>query len=92
MIISCGKRQLVSYTHGWKIEIKKVNQKTQKTYWVEDRPAYPASLAHALEIVCEREMIDAAGDGPVSLDVLSSMLKQASTRVRKYMELARSAA
>jgi hypothetical protein len=89
MIIDCGKRRLVSDRWGWKIEIRHINQKTGATEWREDRPAYPSSLAQALEALCERILTD----GPdLTITQLPDALKTAAREVRHYMELARAAA
>ena len=56
MIINCGKRRLRSYTYGWMIEIQTIPEKGEKKgqiVWVEDSPAYPASLSAGLEMVLE---------------------------------------
>lgn len=62
MIINIGNRRLVSHRYGWKIEIKKVrgddSANPGEEYWDEDRPAWPASLTQALEMVYERLLFD----------------------------------
>lgn len=58
MIINCGKRRLKSYRYGWQIEIQATDKKTGVTEWREDRPAYPANLEQACEILCERTLAD----------------------------------
>jgi len=88
MNIACGKRRLVSYRYGWKIEIEKTSGKGKK-HWTEDSPAYPANLAQALEMVAERELTD----GPdTDINGLVDALKQASHAVRVYAKQAREAA
>jgi len=88
MIINCGKRRIVSYPYGWRIDIVKVTKKGEQV-WREDSPAYPSSLAQACEMVLEREL----KEGPdVSINQLPEALKNAAGSVRKYMALARSAA
>ena len=89
MIIDCGRRRLVSERYGWKIEIQHLNKKTGVLDWREDRPAYPSSLAQALEMLCERVLTD----GPdLTITELPEALKTAAREVRRYMELARAAA
>lgn len=92
MVILCGNRRLVSYAHGWRIEIRKVVQsgahKGQER-WIEDVNAYPASLSAACESLLERVL----ADGPdLTIDQLPEALKTAAATVRRYMESARSAA
>ena len=89
MIINCGKRRIVSYTYGWKIEIEKTKEKSGERYWSEDRPAWPASLAQALEMVCERELKDSPD---ITIHQLPDALRTAYSAVHKYMEQARRAA
>lgn len=93
MIISCGKRRIVSYTYGWKIEIERVKgndaTKPGEKYWAEDSPAYPANLAQACEMVFERELKDMPD---VDITHLPEALKTAAATVRKYMQCARQAA
>lgn len=89
MIINCGNRRIVSYKYGWKIEIQKRHKETRKLYWDEDRPAYPATLAQALEMVFERMVKE---EGEIAPSELLRTLRDASGQVRHYMELARQAA
>jgi len=93
MIINCGKRRLVSGRFGWKIEAQRVRGKESKSpgevYWAEDRPAYPASLAQACEMLCERIAKESDCDTP---DGLVEAMRNAATEVRRYMEMARNAA
>lgn len=89
MIINAGNRRLVSSRFGWRIEVKAVNQKTGAERWVEDRPAYPSSLAQACEMLCERVLTD----GPdLTIDQLPGALRNAEKEVRRYMQLARGSA
>lgn len=89
MIINCGKRRIVSYTYGWKIEIERAKKDGGELYWSEDSPAYPSSLQQALEMVFEREL----KEGPdIALNQLVEELRAAALAVRKYMEQARKAA
>jgi len=90
MIIHCGKRRIKSYRYGWKIEAQKLNKKTGEMYWEEDRPAWPATLAQACEMVAERELADHEGD--IAPPELSGALRRAAGQVREYMRLAREAA
>ena len=85
-IINCGKRRLVSYRYGWKIEISKTHLETDKKYWAEDSPAFPATLAQGLEMICERELKETPMMTPESLP---DALKRAVAEVRKYMLEAR---
>jgi len=88
MIINCGKRRLISYQYGWRIEIEHTSQKGVVS-WREDFNPYPASLADACESLLEREF----NAGPdITMDQLPEALKTAASTVRKYMELARTAA
>lgn len=89
MIITCGNRRLVSYRYGWKIEILAHRKKTGETYWAEDRPAYPASLAQACEMLLERVIADGQD---MTIDALPGALKTAAHEIKRYMELARKAA
>jgi len=87
MIILCGKRRLVSYVYGWRIEIQHAGKKGIR--WKEDAPAYPATLAQACEMVLERELTD----GPdITIAELPEALKNAAHTVREYLKLARQAA
>jgi len=90
MIINCGKRRLVSDRFGWKIEIQHVygkdSKKAGETYWTEDRPAYPANLPQACEMLCERIAKESEGDTP---DGLVKALKDAAIEVKQYMETAK---
>lgn len=88
MIINCGKRRIVSYTYGWKLEIERVKKSGEK-YWAEDSPAYPSNLEQALEMVFERELKDSPD---VGIHQLPEALKNAAAAVRKYAEMARKAA
>ena len=89
MIINCGKRRLVSYRYGWKIEASKTNQYTGEQYWTADHPAWPASLEDALQAICLRELADMQD---ITIDGLPDALKSAVATVRRYLEQARSAA
>ena len=92
MIISCGPRRLVSDRFGWKIEIQHIPAKGTKAgqiEWKEDRPAYPATLSQALEMVCERELQD---QGDMAVTDLADALKRAAHNVREYMMKARMSA
>lgn len=75
--------RLAGYKYGWRIE------KRGEKGWLEDRPAYPASLAAALESVAERIFKDG---GDCTIDQLPQRLRQASTEVRKALASARRAA
>jgi len=87
MIIGCGKRRIVSYTYGWKIEIEKEKSEKSKdvgeVHWVEDSPAYPATLAQALGMVRERILKDMPD---TDIADLPEALKAASEAVQKYMD------
>ena len=92
MIIDCGIRRLVSSSNNWTIQIKKVREKGNEVgteYWDMDRPAHPASLTRALELILEREVMDA---GDTTLAGLQASLKDASHAVHNYMKKAREAA
>jgi len=93
MIINCGNRRLVSDRFGWKIEIQhtygKDSKKAGETYWTEDRPAYPANLPQACEMLCERIAKESDDDTP---DGLVEAMKNAAAEVRQYMEMARNCA
>jgi hypothetical protein len=93
MIINCGKRRLVSYEYGWRIEIEKTKSEKSalagQKYWAEDSPAYPATLAQACEMVWERELKEMPD---VDITHLPEALKTAAATVRKYMQCARQAA
>jgi len=84
--INCGKRRLVSYRYGWKIEAEKTKEKTGEKYWDEDRPAYPATLAQGFEMICERELQEHPTLTPEQLPVA---LRDAAGLVRKYWDEAR---
>ena len=88
MYIECGKRRLCGQRFGWKIEILHTSKKGEQS-WQEDRPAYPASLSQALEMVLEREVKD---QGDMTVHELPDALKRASHAVHEYMERARKAA
>lgn len=89
MIIECGKRRLVSYRYGWMIQIKHQNKKSGALEWQEDRPAYPSSLAAALETLLERILTD----GPdLTPGQLPDALREAGREVRRYLAEARAAA
>ena len=88
MIIECGKRRLVSERFCWKIEILHTSKKGKKS-WKEDRPAYPATLAQALEMVYEREIRDM---GDMACTDVVDACKSAYHAVRQYAQLARESA
>jgi len=79
--------------HSQEIEVQRVRGEDSKSpgdvYWAEDRPAYPASLAQACEMLCERIAKESDGDTP---DGLVDAMRNAATEVRRYMEMARNAA
>ncbi len=53
-VIQCGPdRRILRYSYGWKLE-----KRNERGIWREDRPAYPASLAQALEEMAERILAD----------------------------------
>ena len=57
MIITCGNRRLVSDRFGWTIQQVHVPAKGRyagEDVWLEDRPAYPATLERGLEMLLER--------------------------------------
>lgn len=59
--ITVGRRRMVFHQYGWRIEIQKTSEKGKsegQIYWMEDRPAYPATLAHGLEMLLERTLTD----------------------------------
>lgn len=93
MIIECGKRRLVSDRFGWKIEIQKVFTEKSKnhgqSYWDEDAPAYPATLAQACEMLAERILKES---GTTTPNKLVNELRAATHAVHKYMEIARNSA
>ena len=79
MIIRAGIRRLVSYRYGWRIEILHTHGETGAQKWVEDRPAYPVSLACACEQLFER----ALKDGPdCEIYELSAVLAETARDVR----------
>lgn len=89
MIIECGNRRLVSYRYGWRIEVKtevREGPNAGKVRWVEDRPAYPANLTQACEVLCERALTD---NPDMTISQLPDALKRAASAVRRYMESAR---
>lgn len=90
MIIQCGKdRRIKSYRYGWMIERHVQNEKTGEWRWVEDRPAYPATLAQALVMVQERILREG---GDCDAAELPERLKLAHSALLKYAEKARQAA
>lgn len=89
MIIPCGKRRLVSYRYGWMIQIQRHNKITDEMEWREDRPAYPANLAQACEMLCERVLTDADTCEP---DDLVDALRNAARDVKACFAEARAAA
>lgn len=89
MIINCGKRRLISYAYGWKIEIQKAKKEGGELYWTEDSPAWPASLEQACQMVCERELKDMPD---IPIGDLKQSLQTAAGLVSKYMTQARRAA
>jgi hypothetical protein len=93
MIIQCGKnRRIKSYTYGWKIErlvVAESGKNIGQQRWDEDSPAYPSSLANALEAVLDRTLKESP-DCDVS--DLPEALKVAYHELRSYMVKAREAA
>jgi len=87
VVINCGKRRIVPYTYGWKIEIKKVYGEDSKSagdeYWGEDRPAYPVTLTQAILEVYDRELKEAADE--IDLRELRSVLDAVEGRVKGYL-------
>lgn len=90
MIIQVGKdRRLRSHRFGWIIERQVKSEKTGELRWMEDRPAHPATLAQALEIVQERILIES---GNCEVGELPERLKQAHKTLLEFTEKARRAA
>lgn len=89
MIINCGTRRLKSYQFGWMIQKREIDSKTGETRWREDRPAYPNGLAHACQMLLERELRDG---GDCDIKQLPARLDAAYEAVLGYMDRARKAA
>ena len=91
MIIDCGNRRLVSDRYGWTIQIKKVRESGNnigEERWEPDRPAYPCSLARALEMITEREMQES---GDIGLTDVTAALNTAYKSIHDYMKKVREA-
>jgi hypothetical protein len=80
VIINAGRRRLVSYRYGWRIEILHAHGKTGAQKWIEDPPAYPSSLACACEELFERALKESQD---CEIFELSAVLKQTARDVRE---------
>ena len=92
MKIDCGNRRIVSDRYGFKIELKHVPETGKSAgiiSWVEDRPAYPATLADAFEEILLRELRD---QGDMALSEVPDALREAYEAVIQYSDRVRDAA
>ena len=91
MIISIGDRRMVSDRFGWKIEIRHVPTKgahAGEDVWMEDRPAYPATLPRGLEMVLERMIKDAPDTaGGMLIETIRSARKELLDSIAVVKEL-----
>lgn len=91
MIIECGDRRLVSDRFGWTIEKKTIVQDGKnagKVRWREDRPAYPASLPQACEMLYERVLKEGGTVTPPEfLDALSHAYQSVSKYFTKMRDI-----
>jgi len=86
MIILCGNRRIVTDRYGYAIQVRHVYEKGKKAgqeYWNEDRPAYPATLAQAFQMVFLRELQDGED---IKVEDLPVALHEAADRVNSYLE------
>jgi hypothetical protein len=90
MIINCGRRRIVSDRYGFTIEIKTVIQSGKREgqeEWKPDRPAYPATLPRALEVVYERTLADQTDE--IDVTELCAACLRAVQCVHEYAREAR---
>ena len=89
MIILCGRRRIISDHYGWQIQIERIHGEKSKTpgvkEWVEDRPAWPASLSQAFRMVYERELKDSPD---ITIAELPNALQAAADTVQGYFDAA----
>lgn len=84
LVIQCGpRRRILRYTYGWKLE-----RLTEKGNWKEDAPAWPSTLAHALENMAERILADDQ-DKAIEPKELAAELAHAVAAVEDYIARAR---
>lgn len=83
LVIQCGpSRRILRYRYGWKIE------KLVKSGWREDRPAYPANLGQAFEMVAERILADDQ-EKAIAPNELAAELAHAVAALEDYTARAR---
>jgi hypothetical protein len=85
-------RRIVSYAYGWRLEILRIPEKSSKNNpnmepsWVEDRPAYPATLSHGLSMLLERLF---AEEGNMDLSEVPKRIEEALTALQQCDGIAR---
>lgn len=85
MIINCGRRRIKPDRFNWTVE-----RLSDEGNWIPDRPAYPASLAQALQMILERTLCDR--DEGIDVKDLPRALQAAYREVLTYTRKARAAA
>jgi len=85
MIINCGKRRICSHKYGWRVDketlVKKKNG-TEVMKWAEDRPAHPATLSQAFNMIADRTLKDM---GELDISEVPQACLLAQEKVNEYL-------